>query len=196
MRKIIFILLLFLLNQCKGEFNGDLRHLQPKSKPETFPKQNNTPPPNVGPKKDSIDTKKIEVLPKNETKQNGIDTKKNEVLPKNETKQNGTDTKKNEEANNIKTNKPFDKSLNRTSLASEKSKETPNLKSKLKKLLRQDDDLNFYIIISCIIFSFLMVISIIILLIILYHKKKKRYLKFTEEKDGSKNMSELKVTDQ
>ena len=182
MKKIIFILLLFLLNQCQGELNRNLRHLQPKPNPKTPPKQNTTPPPpKFGPKNDLIDTKKNETLPKNETKQNGTDI---------------DTTKKNEETNNIKTNKPADKSLNPTSLASEKSNESPTLKSKLQKLLRQDDDLNFYIVLFCIIFSFLMLIIIIILIIVVGCKKKKRYHKFTEEKERSKNnMSELKVSD-
>ena len=61
-------------------------------------------------------------------------------------------------------------------------KKNVSLKTKLKKFLRQDDDLDFYIIIGSFIFTILIVIGFGILFYYLRKRKRMKYYKYNEEK--------------
>ena len=70
-----------------------------------------------------------------------------------------------------------------------KNTKTENsFKSKLKKFLRQDDDLNFYIVLGSIIFTVVILIVFGTIFLILYRRRKK-FMRLNEEKVKNMNMN-------
>ena len=68
-----------------------------------------------------------------------------------------------------------------------------NVKMKLRKFFRQDDDLNLYLILGSIIITTLIIIITIILVIVILKRKKKHFMKLVEELRKNKNNNNLSV---
>jgi len=66
-----------------------------------------------------------------------------------------------------------------------------NLKDKLKKFFKQDDDLDLYIILGSIILTILIIIIFAIIIIFILKKRKKRFSNLYEEKSNNNNNNSI-----
>ena len=169
MRFHIYVFLLFILVECQKKKKNPppTTQTQPTQAPQT-------PPPNKTPQ--TQPTQAPQTPPLNKTQEtHELNQTSNELnkTSQNQINQNETifnNTNENKETNNTKDNnlKP--------------PKKTVSLKTKLKKFLRQDDDLDFYIIIGSFIFTLLMIIGFGILFYYIRKRRRIKYYKYNDEK--------------